>query len=54
MIRASRLTAHTDIATSLALLSDHDLASLVESGRPLGHRIGGRSTLIEWTAHGCS
>ncbi|MDF3145643.1 MULTISPECIES: protein kinase family protein [unclassified Streptomyces] len=47
MTRTERLTAHTDIATSLALLSDHELAELVESGTPLGTGIGGRSTLIE-------
>lgn len=47
MIRAARLTAHTDIATSLALLSDHDITALVESGEPLGTGIGGRSTLVE-------
>ncbi|WP_328429476.1 serine/threonine-protein kinase [Streptomyces sp. NBC_00443] len=47
MIRTERLAAHTDIATSLALLSDHELAALVESGEPLGTGIGGRSTLIE-------
>ncbi|WP_128430046.1 serine/threonine-protein kinase [Streptomyces cyaneus] len=47
MTRTERLTAHTDIATSLALLSDHALVDLVESGAPLGTGIGGRSTLIE-------
>ncbi|MFJ7071525.1 protein kinase family protein [Streptomyces sp. NPDC098781] len=47
MIRTERLAAHTDIATSLALLSDLELAALVESGEPLGAGIGGRSTLIE-------
>ncbi|MDO0917153.1 protein kinase family protein [Streptomyces sp. DT2A-34] len=47
MTRTERLAAHTDIATSLALLSDHELGDLVESGAPLGTGIGGRSTLIE-------
>lgn len=47
MTRTERLAAHADIATSLALLSDHELADLVESGEPLGTGIGGRSTLIE-------
>lgn len=42
-----RLTTHTDIATALALLSDHELAELVEAGAPLGTGIGGRSALIE-------
>lgn len=41
-----RLTTHADIATSLALLSDHELAELVEAGAPLGAGIGGRSALI--------
>ncbi|MGC9535869.1 protein kinase family protein [Streptomyces sp. UG1] len=47
MPHTSRLAAHTDIATSLALCSDHELAALVASGRPLGSGIGGRSTLVE-------
>lgn len=47
MTRTDRLAAHTDIATSLSLLSDHELADLVESGAPLATGIGGRSTLIE-------
>lgn len=47
MSRTSRVAAHADIATSLALLSDHELAELVEAGTPLGTGIGGRSTLIE-------
>lgn len=47
MTRTERLTAHTDIATSLALLSDHELADLVAEGTPLGTGIGGRQTLIE-------
>ncbi|KUO16502.1 protein kinase family protein [Streptomyces dysideae] len=47
MSRTARLTAHTDIATSLALLGDRDLAELLASGAPLGTGIGGRSTLVE-------
>ncbi|MFC3571928.1 protein kinase family protein [Streptomyces yaanensis] len=47
MSRTARLTAHSDIATALALTSDHDLAHLVASGTPLGVGIGGRSFLIE-------
>lgn len=47
MTRTERLAAHADIATSLALLSDRELAGLVESGTPLGTGIGGRSALVE-------
>ncbi len=47
MSHTARLAAHSDIATALALVSDHDLARLVESGVPLGVGIGGRSLLIE-------
>ncbi len=36
MTRTERLTAHTDVATSLALLSDHELADLVAEGTPVG------------------
>ncbi|MET7571829.1 protein kinase family protein [Streptomyces sp. NPDC005492] len=47
MSPTERLVAHSDIATSLALLSDHELAELVETGTPLGTSVGGRSALIE-------
>jgi len=47
MPRTARVAAHTDIATSFALLSDHELAELVDAGTPLGSGIGGRSVLIE-------
>lgn len=47
MTCTSRRTAHTDIATALARLSDHELANLVTSGAPLGAGVGGRSTLVE-------
>ncbi|MER5944248.1 protein kinase family protein [Streptomyces sp. NPDC001928] len=47
MTRTERLAAHTDIATSLALLSDSELAGLVEAGTALGTGIGGRSALVE-------
>ncbi|MGW3492995.1 protein kinase family protein [Streptomyces sp. NPDC001020] len=47
MPHITRLTAHSDIATALALVSDRDLAELVASGTPLGTGIGGRSVLIE-------
>lgn len=47
MAPTSRLVAHSDIATSLALLSDHELAELVEAGTPLGTSVGGRSAMIE-------
>ncbi|MGF0173534.1 protein kinase family protein [Streptomyces sp. Marseille-Q5077] len=52
MTRSARLTAHTDIGTSPALLSDHELADLVAEGTPLGTGIGGRSTLIEVDGRG--
>ncbi|MFF9803365.1 protein kinase family protein, partial [Streptomyces rochei] len=42
MSRPARLAAHSDLATSLALLSDHELAGLVESGVPVGTGIGGQ------------
>ncbi|MFI6492423.1 protein kinase family protein [Streptomyces sp. NPDC050564] len=47
MSRAVRLAAHSDVATSLALCSDHELAELVAAGRPLGSGIGGRSVLLD-------
>lgn len=47
MAPPSRLVAHSDIATSLALLSDHELAELVQTGTPLGTSVGGRSALVE-------
>ncbi|MEV7891791.1 protein kinase family protein [Streptomyces sp. NPDC002817] len=47
MSRTERRTAHADIATSLALLSDTELMELVESGSPLGTGIGGRAALVE-------
>ena len=47
MSSTERLVAHSDIATSLALLSDHELAELVEAGHPVGDQVGGRSALIE-------
>lgn len=47
MSRIARLAAHSDLATSLALLSDRELERLVASGTPNGVGIGGRSTLIE-------
>ncbi|MFJ5304778.1 protein kinase family protein [Streptomyces sp. NPDC088350] len=43
----ARVAAHSDIATALALLSDHELSELIEDGTPLGTGIGGRSTLVE-------
>lgn len=43
----TRLRAHADTATALALLSDRDLADLVASGTPLSVGIGGRATLVE-------
>lgn len=47
MTHTARHAAHTDVAMSLALLSDHDLAALVAEGRPMGTGIGGRATLVE-------
>lgn len=47
MTRTERLTAHTDIATCLALLSDHELAQLVAEGTPAGTGIGGPTKVIE-------
>ncbi|MDC0766932.1 protein kinase family protein [Streptomyces sp. HD] len=47
MTRTARLSAHTDIATSLALLSDHELAQLVAEGTPAGTGIGGPTKVIE-------
>lgn len=47
MSSAARRAAHTDLATTLALLSDRELADLVASGTPNGAGIGGRSTLVE-------
>ena len=43
----TRLTAHADLASSLTLHSDRELADLVASGTPAGAGIGGRSTLLE-------
>ncbi|GGN50033.1 hypothetical protein GCM10011579_004420 [Streptomyces albiflavescens] len=42
-----RLAAHSDVSTSLALCSDHELGELVAAGRPLGSGIGGRSVLMD-------
>ncbi|MEV2213531.1 protein kinase family protein [Streptomyces sp. NPDC050997] len=47
MPSTTRLTAHADLATSLAFHSDRELADLVASGTPAGAGIGGRSTLLE-------
>jgi hypothetical protein len=47
MPRNGRLTRHTEVASSLDLLSDHELTALVESGTPNGSGVGGRSTLVE-------
>ncbi|SED90647.1 hypothetical protein [Streptomyces sp. Ag109_O5-10] len=43
---AHRIAAHTGIATSLALLSDGELAELVAAGEPLGTGIGGRAVRL--------
>lgn len=51
MSSAARRAAHTDIATSLGLLSDHELAGLLAKGTPAGVGIGGRSILIDVDGH---
>ncbi|MCX5418822.1 protein kinase family protein [Streptomyces sp. NBC_00078] len=51
MSSATRRTTHADLATSLALLSDRELADLVESAAPLGSGIGGRSALVDVEGH---
>ncbi|MFG3296230.1 protein kinase family protein [Streptomyces sp. NPDC048179] len=43
---ARRIAAHADIATSLALLSDVELAELVAAGESLGMGVGGRAVRI--------
>jgi hypothetical protein len=47
MSRTARLAAHSDLATSLALLSDQELAELVACGVPVGTGIGGRALHVE-------
>jgi hypothetical protein len=47
MSSAARRIAHAALATSLALLSDRELADLVASGTPAGAGIGGRTVLVE-------
>ncbi|MER6417881.1 protein kinase family protein [Streptomyces sp. NPDC001137] len=47
MSAAARRAAHTDLATSLALLSDRELTDLLDSGTPAGVGIGGRYRLVE-------
>ncbi|WP_406444019.1 protein kinase family protein [Streptomyces sp. NBC_00631] len=43
---ARRIAAHTDVATSLALLSDVELAERVAAGESLGTGVGGRAARI--------
>ncbi|MFF4629483.1 hypothetical protein [Streptomyces griseorubiginosus] len=43
----ARLRTHADLASTLALLSDSDLAELVASGTAAGSGIGGRAVLLE-------
>ncbi|PZH19204.1 hypothetical protein C1I97_02675 [Streptomyces sp. NTH33] len=47
MTLSARITAHTDTATSLALLGDRELARLLAGGEPFGTGIGGRPALVE-------
>lgn len=51
MSSAARRAAHTDLATSLGLLSDHELTDLLAEGTPAGVGIGGRSVLIDVDGH---
>ncbi|MFF4353070.1 protein kinase family protein [Streptomyces sp. NPDC001530] len=44
---ATRLSAHSEVSTSLALCGDSELAGLVEAATPLGTGIGGRSALLD-------
>lgn len=47
MSRGARLTAHSDVSTSLALCSDRALRELVDQAVPVGSGIGGKSVLLE-------
>ncbi|MFF3331647.1 protein kinase family protein [Streptomyces sp. NPDC002888] len=47
MIPAERLASHHALATSLALLSDTELADLLATGVPVGTGIGGRVLHVE-------
>jgi hypothetical protein len=47
MSRSARLTAHSAVATSLALCSDRTLLELLETAVPMGSGIGGKSALLE-------
>ena len=47
MSSAARRAVHADLATTLSLLSDHELAGLLASGTPAGVGIGGRYLLVE-------
>ncbi|MDN3025750.1 protein kinase family protein [Streptomyces sp. S.PB5] len=47
MPSSTRRTAHSDIARSLSLLGDHEIAGLLAAGTPLGTGIGGRAALVE-------
>ncbi|HXL94155.1 MAG TPA: hypothetical protein VN969_34920 [Streptosporangiaceae bacterium] len=47
MSRSARLTARSDVSTTLALYSDRALREVVEAAAPAGSGIGGRSALLE-------
>ncbi|WP_431949006.1 protein kinase family protein [Actinacidiphila sp. bgisy167] len=47
MSRGERLTAHSEVATSLALHSDASLRELVDAAVPVGSGIGGKTALLE-------
>jgi len=47
MAHAARLTAHSEVSTSLALCGDRELGELVAAATPLGSGIGGRAALMD-------
>lgn len=51
---ASRLTAYSAVSTSLALLSDHALAKVLDAAPLIGSGIGGKSALLEVAGYPCS
>jgi hypothetical protein len=47
MSRSARLTARSDVSTTLGLYSDRALRELVDAAAPVGSGIGGKSALLE-------
>jgi hypothetical protein len=47
LTHAVRLGVHSEVSTSLARYSDHELGDLVATAKPLGTGIGGRSALLD-------